>query len=351
MSEHKQKSEAAQRYREAGVDLDSGYEVVRQIQKDVASTERPGSLPSMGRFGGLFDLSSLGYKEPVLVSGTDGVGTKLMLAFEMNRHDTIGIDAVAMCVNDVLVQGAEPLYFLDYVALPKVEPAKVAAIVSGIAAGCRETNCALIGGETAEMNGLYAPGHYDIAGFAVGVAEKSRLITGEKLKEGDVLLGLPSSGCHSNGFSLLRKIFFKDHAYTMDSTFPKLEKPLGETLLTPTRLYVKPILALLKEVEPHAMCHITGGGFYENIPRMSDQNFNYSIQKGTWPIPPIFKVVQQVSGMTEPELFNIFNMGIGFMIALDPKDVASAQETLKKAGQDSYIVGRVEAGEGVTFHE
>lgn len=342
-------AEAAAAYREAGVDLERGYEVVRRIKEDLESTKRPGALDSLGRFGGLFDLSFLGLKEPVLVSGTDGVGSKLLLAMAMNQHDTIGIDAVAMCVNDVLVQGAEPLFFLDYIALAKADPKLVAEIVSGVARGCRETNCALIGGETAEMSDLYAEGHYDLAGFCCGVVEKAKLISGENVQSGDLILGLPSSGCHSNGFSLLRKIYFKDHAYRCESRFPELEKSLGETLLSPTRLYVKPVLALLKALEGkiHGMAHITGGGFFENVPRMSPQCFRYVFDKKSWIQPPIFALTRKIGGLSETEMFNIFNMGIGYMIALPAEQAETAIAILKSAGQAAAVIGHIEEGEGV----
>lgn len=342
------KAEAAAHYKEAGVDLEAGYEVQRRIRDPLASTARPGAMASLGRFGGLFDLASLGYKEPVLVSGTDGTGTKIFLAFSLNKHDTVGQDAVAMCVNDVLVQGAEPLFFLDYLALHKADPDIVAALVDSVARACVESGCALIGGETAEMNDLYAAGHYDIAGFAVGVVEKSALITGAELVPGDVLLGLPSTGVHSNGFSLIRKIFFKDHDYRLDTRFPELEQPLGETLLTPTRLYVRPILHLLRSgIRPHGMSHITGGGFFENIPRMSDQAYGYRIQRGSWPVLPIFDRIAREGQLSETEMYNIFNMGIGFIVALPESDAEKAQALLREAGQPSFRIGRVEEKGGV----
>lgn len=339
---------AAQHYKDAGVDLERGYEVQRRIKDDLAATERTGALSSLGHFGGMFNLSKLGtHMQPILVSGTDGVGTKLLLAMEMNVHDTVGQDLVAMSVNDVLVQGAEPLFFLDYLALHEADPALVADLVHGVAAACRESGCALIGGETAEMNDLYAPGHYDMAGFAVGIVEQADLITGEDLKVGDALLGLPSTGVHSNGFSLLRKIYFKDHDYTVDSRFPELEQTLGETLLTPTRLYVKPVLTLLNRIKPHGMCHITGGGFYENLPRMSEHNFTYRIQPETWPMLPIFPLTAKIGGLSTEEMFNIFNMGIGFVIALPQEQVTLAQKILQDAGQASYVIGEVAPpGEG-----
>ena len=349
MSQEKsqQKSHAASQYSAAGVDLERGYEVVRRISNDLDSTKRPGAMSSLGRFGGLFDLASLGYKDPVLVSGTDGVGTKLFLAFAMDKHDTVGIDCVAMSVNDVLVQGAEPLFFLDYLALNKADPEVVSQLVSGVAKACRETNCALIGGETAEMNDLYAENHYDIAGFCVGVAERENIIDGESLQTGDVLLGLASSGCHSNGFSLLRKIYFKDNSFDVNSKFDELDVSLGEALLTPTRLYVRPVLELLKEITPHGMCHITGGGFYENLPRMSSHPFLFKIRKDSWPQLPIFNLTAKVGKLSPEEMFNIFNMGIGFVIALPQEKVEQAQEILRAAGEESYIIGEVAEGEGI----
>ncbi len=258
----------AESYEKAGVNLEAGYEVVRRIKKHVASTSRPGVMGNIGAFGGMFDLASLGVKEPVLVSGTDGVGTKLKLAFAMDKHDTIGVDAVAMCVNDVLAQGAEPLLFLDYVAVGHNEPRKIEAIVSGVAEGCRQAGCALVGGETAEMPGMYGDGEYDIAGFTVGVVERSKLIDGSKVKTGDVLVGIASSGVHSNGFSLVRKIV-SDNVFDLKKVYPELsQKMLGEVLLTPTRIYVKQVLEVIRNCDVHGISHITGGGFDENIPRI-----------------------------------------------------------------------------------
>ena len=255
------------KYKEAGVDLEAGYESVRRIKSHVERTKVKGMIDSLGAFGGMFDLSALDIKEPVLVSGTDGVGTKLMLAFEMDKHDTIGQDVVAMCVNDIIVQGAQPLYFLDYIAVGKNYPEQIEMIVKGVADGCVQAGCALIGGETAEMPAMYQDGHYDIAGFTVGVVEKSKLLTGDRVKEGDVLIGLPSSGVHSNGFSLVRKII-KDNNLSLKEKYENLPKSLGEMLLEPTRIYVKTVLEILKDTDIHAMSHITGGGFYENIPRI-----------------------------------------------------------------------------------
>ncbi|MCI5825544.1 MAG: phosphoribosylformylglycinamidine cyclo-ligase [Arcanobacterium sp.] len=364
---HTPTSVAGAAYAAAGVDLERGYEVVRRIRSSVDSTRRPGMMGGIGGFGGMFDLKAAGYHDPVLVSGTDGVGTKLFLAFQTGIHSTVGIDAVAMCVNDVIAQGAEPLFFLDYVAIPTAEPTVVADIVHGIATACAESGCALVGGETAEMNDLYEAGTYDIAGFCVAAVERTKMITGAATQPGDVLLGLPSSGPHSNGYSLLRKVFFKDHDFTVDSLLPELATltspsgsplPLGEVLLTPTTLYVQPVLALLRSgISPHGMANITGGGFFENIPRMNG-DLSYHIQLGSWPELPIFPLVQSLSGLQRNAMFNVFNMGIGFVLALAPDDVPAAQEVLRTAGTESYVIGTVSAGEpetesgkGVHLHE
>ena len=308
----------AQSYEKAGVNLEAGYEVVRRIKKHVASTSRPGVMGNIGAFGGMFDLSALNVKEPVLVSGTDGVGTKLKLAFEMDKHDTIGIDAVAMCVNDVLAQGAEPLEFLDYVAVGRNEPQKVEAIVAGVADGCRQAGCALVGGETAEMPGMYEGGEYDIAGFTVGVVERSRLIDGSKVKTGDVLVGIASSGVHSNGFSLVRKIFDIDGDPAVLKTAPAElgGKTLGEALLAPTKIYVKPVLKVLEEVDVKGISHITGGGFYENIPRSLKKGCCARINKADVRTPALFHLMQKVGGISEHDMFNTFNMGVGMVITV-----------------------------------
>lgn len=269
-------------YRDAGVNIEAGYEAVERIKKHAVRTNRLGVFGQLGSFGGVFDLSALNLNEPVLVSGTDGVGTKLKLAFQMDKHDTIGIDCVAMCVNDIVVQGAEPLYFLDYIACGKAIPEKIEAVVKGIADGCEQAGCALIGGETAEMPGLYDVNEYDLAGFSVGACEKSELITGEFIQENDVLIGLSSSGIHSNGYSLVRKIFFEDHQLSIDEKLPELEEALGTELITPTKIYVKPILEAMAKFKIKGMAHITGGGFIENIPRMLPSGLGAEIQLGTW---------------------------------------------------------------------
>ena len=332
----------AQSYEQAGVNLEAGYEVVRRIKKHVASTERVGVLGNIGAFGGMFDLSALNVKEPVLVSGTDGVGTKLKLAFAMDKHDTIGIDAVAMCVNDVLAQGAEPLYFLDYVAVGANEPAKIENIVAGVAEGCRQAGCALIGGETAEMPGMYTEGEYDIAGFTCGVVEKSKLIDGSKVKVGDVLVGIASSGVHSNGFSLVRKVV-SDAGLDLHAVLPELdaERPLGEVLLTPTRIYVKQVLDVIRNCDVHGVAHITGGGFDENIPRILKEGQGIEVKEGSWEILPVFRMLEKYGKIAHREMFNIFNMGIGMVLAVDAAEADKAIEILKSHGERASVIGRV----------
>ena len=339
----------AESYEKAGVNLEAGYEVVRRIKSHVASTARAGVMGNIGAFGGMFDLASLGVKEPVLVSGTDGVGTKLKLAFAMDKHDTIGIDAVAMCVNDVLAQGAEPLFFLDYVAVGHNEPAKIEAIVAGVAEGCRQAGCALIGGETAEMPGMYAEGEYDIAGFTCGVVERSKLIDGSKVKVGDVLVGIASSGVHSNGFSLVRKIL-ADNALDLDKRYDELGgRTLGEALLAPTRIYVKQVLEVVRNCDVHGISHITGGGFDENIPRILHEGQGLEIEEGSWEILPLFRLLEQWGGIPHREMFNIFNMGIGMVIALDVSEAQKAIDILTAAGEKASVIGRVTGSEGVVI--
>lgn len=337
----------AQSYEKAGVNLEAGYEVVRRIKRHVASTSRLGVMGNIGAFGGMFDLSALKIKEPVLVSGTDGVGTKLKLAFEMDKHDTIGIDAVAMCVNDVLAQGAEPLEFLDYVAVGRNEPQKIEAIVAGVAEGCRQAGCALVGGETAEMPGMYSDGEYDIAGFTVGVVEKSKLIDGTKVRVGDALVGIASSGVHSNGFSLVRKVV-ADNGFDLHKSYPELsDKLLGEVLLTPTRIYVKQVLDVIQNCDVHGISHITGGGFDENIPRILSEGQGIRIEAGSWEILPVFRFLEQYGKIPHREMFNIFNMGIGMVIALDAAQAQQAIDILAKHGERASVIGCVTAGEGV----
>lgn len=340
----------AQSYEKAGVNLEAGYDVVRRIKKHVASTNRPGVMGNIGAFGGMFDLASLGYREPVLVSGTDGVGNKLKLAFAMDKHDTVGIDAVAMCVNDVLAQGAEPLVFLDYVAVGHNEPAKVEAIVAGVAEGCRQAGCALVGGETAEMPGMYTDGEYDIAGFTVGCVEKSNLIDGSKVKAGDVLVGIASSGVHSNGFSLVRKVV-ADAGFDFKDLCPEFfgDRMIGEVLLTPTRIYVKQVLEVIRNCEVHGVAHITGGGFDENIPRILHEGQGIEIEEGSWEILPVFGFLEKYGRIPHREMFNIFNMGIGMVIALDASEAGKAIEILRAAGEKASVIGRVSDREGVVI--
>ncbi len=337
----------AKSYESAGVSLEAGYEGVRRIKKHVAATNRKGSMGNIGSFGGMFDLASLGYKEPILVSGTDGVGTKLKLAFEMDKHDTIGIDAVAMCVNDVLAQGAEPLIFLDYVALGENIPEKLEMIVKGVSDGCIQAGCALVGGETAEMPGMYQDGEYDIAGFTVGAVEKADLIDGSKVAVGDVLVGIASSGVHSNGFSLVRKII-KDNKLDLHKPIPEYsELPLGDYLLTPTRIYVKQVLEVIKKTEVHGVAHITGGGFDENIPRILKEGMGIHVVEGTWPILPVFKFLEKYGNVPHREMFNIYNMGIGMVLAMPKEEAPFAIEVLSKFGDKAYVIGEITDKPGV----
>ena len=325
-------------YEKAGVSLEAGYDVVRRIKKHVASTDRLGVMGNIGSFGGMFDLSKLNIKEPVLVSGTDGVGTKLKLAFAMDKHDTIGIDAVAMCVNDVLAQG-------------KTRPEVVEAIVAGVADGCRQAGCALVGGETAEMPGMYEDGEYDIAGFTTGVVEKSRLIDGTKVKAGDVLVGIASTGVHSNGFSLVRKIF-SDNNLDLFKVYPELEsdQPLGLVALTPTRIYVKQVLDVIRNCDVHGVAHITGGGFDENIPRILREGQGIEVNEGSWTILPIFRFLEKYGNIPHREMFNIFNMGVGMVLALDESEAQKAIDILAGYGDKATVIGRVTDKPGVDIH-
>lgn len=336
-------------YKEAGVNLEAGYESVERIKKHIQRTTIPGVMGSIGAFGGCFDLSSLQMKEPVLVSGTDGVGTKLKLAMMMNQHDTIGQDVVAMCVNDVLAQGALPLFFLDYIAVGKNNPQHIEELVQGVCDGCVLANCALVGGETAEMPDMYSEDEYDIAGFTVGAVEKSKMITPEKVKVGDVVIGLASSGVHSNGFSLVRKIILKDHAIDLNAQFEELEQPIGETLLTPTKIYVRQVAAVLNEVDVHGIAHITGGGFYENMPRCLQSGQGIVIQKESYTVLPIFKVLQRLSGLQEEEMYNVFNMGVGMILVVDPSDVDRTLAILKDNHEVASVIGQVVEQEGIHF--
>jgi len=331
-------------YKDAGVDIDAGNRSVELIKNSVRATYRPEVLGDLGGFGGLFALNSGKYKEPVLVSGTDGVGTKLKLAFMLDKHDTIGQDAVAMCVNDILVQGAEPLFFLDYLAVGKLLPEQVADVVTGVAGACKESGCALIGGETAEMNGFYPEGEYDIAGFAVGVVEKSKLITSAKVKEGDVILGLPSSGVHSNGYSLVRRIVFDHKDFKGDEYMEELGKTIGEELLTPTRLYPKSCLPLIEKFDIHGMVHITGGGFYENIPRALPKDLAVEIDTGKWEMPAIFRLLQQWGNVDWPEMYRTFNMGIGMILIVSADEAEAVKAHLQAADETVYEIGKVVKG-------
>ena len=338
----------AQSYENAGVNLEAGYEVVRRIKKHVASTNRLGVMGNIGAFGGMFDLSALNVKEPVLVSGTDGVGTKLKLAFALDKHDTIGIDAVAMCVNDVLAQGAEPLFFLDYVAVGSNNPQKIESIVAGVADGCRQAGCALIGGETAEMPGMYGDGEYDIAGYTCGVVEKSKLIDGSKVAVGDVLVGIASTGVHSNGFSLVRKVI-ADNNIDIKSVMPELseDKCVGEVLLTPTRIYVKQVLDVIRNCDVHGISHITGGGFDENIPRILKENQGIEVKEGSWNILPVFNFLEKYGKIPHREMFNIYNMGIGMVIAMPESEAEKAISILKSHGDVATVIGKVTDKPGV----
>lgn len=329
-------------YKKAGVDIAAGNEAVERMKKHVKKTMRPEVLTGLGGFGGLFALNKDAYQEPILVSGTDGVGTKLKIAFAMDRHDTIGIDAVAMCVNDIVVQGAEPLFFLDYLACGELLPEKVEAIVKGVAAGCEQAGCALIGGETAEMPGMYTDGEYDIAGFAVGVVDRPKMIDGSSIQAGDAIIGFASSGVHSNGFSLVRRLLLEEKGYKLTDSIPELGMTLGDALLTPTKIYVKTILNMLKHpLEIKGLVHITGGGFIENIPRVLPDGLGSQIQHGSWPVLPIFELLEREGELTEDDLYRTFNMGIG-MIAIVPAGQTEAALMLaEQQGEQAYVIGEV----------
>ena len=335
-------------YKEAGVDITAGYRAVELMKKHIAETMTKGSMSDIGGFGGLFELDITGMTKPVLVSGTDGVGTKLKLAFIMDKHDTVGIDCVAMCVNDIICCGAKPLLFLDYIACGKNVPEKIANIVKGIADGCVQSGAALIGGETAEMPGFYPEDEYDLAGFSVGIVDKSKVLNNKTIKEGDVIIALPSSGVHSNGFSLVRKVFDVDNA---DIKTPVAElggKSIGETLLTPTKIYVKPMCALFEEVTVKAVSHITGGGFYENIPRSIPEGFTAKIDKSSVKVLPIFDLIAKTGNIPERDMFNTFNMGVGMSVVVPKEQADKAVEILNANGEKAYIMGEIVKGdEGV----
>ncbi|WP_089284341.1 phosphoribosylformylglycinamidine cyclo-ligase [Anaerovirgula multivorans] len=331
-------------YKKAGVDVEEGQRAVELMKKHVKGTFNQHVLEDLGGFGGLFALDLKGIQEPILVSGTDGVGTKLKLAFLLDKHDTIGQDCVAMCVNDILCQGAKPLFFLDYIATGKLKAEKVADIVKGVADGCQMAGSALIGGETAEMPGFYQDGEYDIAGFAVGIVDKSKVITGKSIKEGDAVIGIASSGLHSNGFSLARKVLLDQGKLSLDASFQVLEKTIGEELITPTKIYVKPVLEVIKSVTVKGIAHITGGGFYENVPRILPEGVDASIQLGSWDVPEIFKLIQSLGGIEEEEMFKTFNMGIGMMLIVSEEDAESVMNILKASGEKSYKIGKIQNG-------
>lgn len=331
-------------YKNAGVDITAGYKAVELMKQHIAKTVTAGALSGIGGFGGLFELDLTGINKPVLVSGTDGVGTKLKMAFLMDKHDTVGIDCVAMCVNDIICCGAKPLFFLDYIACGKNVPERIAEIVSGVADGCVQSGAALIGGETAEMPGFYPEDEYDLAGFSVGIVDKDKIIDNKAIKSGDVIIALPSSGVHSNGFSLVRKVFDVENS---DIKAPVAElggKSVGETLLTPTKIYVKPVLALTEEITVKAISHITGGGFYENIPRSIPDGYCAKIEKSAVKVLPIFDVIQKTGSISEHDMFNTYNMGVGMSITVDKNDADKALEILKNAGEDAYIIGETVKG-------
>ena len=332
-------------YAAAGVDVTAGYEAVKRIKPMVESTYIPGVMGTLGGFGGMFAPDMTGMKKPVLVSGTDGVGTKLKIAFLMDKHDTVGIDCVAMCVNDIVCGGAAPLFFLDYIACGKNDPARIADIVAGITEGCRQSGCALVGGETAEMPGFYPVDEYDLAGFSVGIVDEEKIIDGKKLAEGDVLIGMASTGVHSNGFSLVRKVFDVENC-DLKTPMAELEgKSLGETLLAPTRIYVKAVQSVLKGgVDIHAISHITGGGFYENVPRMMTEGLTAQIKLDSFPRLPIFQLIMDKGNIPERDMYNTFNMGIGMIMAVPAEQADAAMAALAEAGEKAYVIGKVVAG-------
>src|SRR5690625_2534089 len=333
-------------YKKAGVDVEKGYEAVERMKKHIAKTTRPEVLGGVGAFAGLFELTSLNYEEPVLVSGTDGVGTKLKLAFQLNKHDTIGVDLVAMCVNDIVAQGAKPLFFLDYIGCSKNDPEVMEEIVAGISEGCLEAGASLIGGESAEMPGMYQTDEYDLAGFAVGIAEKSKLITGESIQAGDTVIGLASSGIHSNGYSLVRQLV---EDLDLDTTYTGFDQPLGHILLTPTRVYAKSIAEAMDHFDIEGITHITGGGFYENFPRMLPNGLGVELQQTSWKVPEIFSFLQDKGNISQEEMYGIFNMGIGMALVVRKEKSEQVVDLLKKQGEEASIIGKVTNREGVHF--
>jgi phosphoribosylformylglycinamidine cyclo-ligase len=333
-------------YADSGVDIDAGNEAVRLIKPHAKRTFRPEVLSDIGGFGGLFGVPG-GYKEPVLVSGTDGVGTKLKVAFMMDKHDTVGQDVVAYCVNDVIVQGAECLFFLDYIGIGKLDPVKVEAIVKGVADGCELAGCALLGGETAELPGFYAEGEYDLVGFSVGIVERGKIIDGSSIKAGDIILGLASTGLHSSGYSLARKAIFEHAGYAVHDYVSELGQTVGEEMLIPTRIYVKSIMELQRHISVKGISNITGGGFYDNIPRVLPDGVKAVIHKGTWPVQPIFPFIERCGDVAEREMYRTFNMGIGMVVIVAPEDAEVAKRTLIEAGEKVYSIGHIESGESV----
>ena len=338
----------SQAYKNAGVDVEAGYKAVELMKEHVKRTNIPGVLSGIGGFGGLFEIGT-GYKNPVLVSGTDGVGTKLKLAFIMDKHDTVGQDCVAMCVNDIACGGAKPLFFLDYIAVGKNLPERVADIVKGVADGCVKAGCALIGGETAEMPGFYAPDEYDLAGFSVGIVDKDKIIDGSKLEAGDAIIGIKSSGIHSNGYSLVRKVFriddSADCAERMNKYSDELGMTIGEALLTPTKIYVKPLLAAIEKADVRAVSHITGGGFIENVPRMLKAGTRAKIDKNSFERLPVFDMIKKLGDISERDMYNTYNMGIGLMLAVPKTQADKALEALKDCGEDAAVIGEIVSGE------
>jgi phosphoribosylformylglycinamidine cyclo-ligase len=336
-------------YRQAGVDIDAAEDAKSRIKRLARGTFSPAVLSSIGSFGSLFAFDVAAYEEPLLVASTDGVGTKIQVARQARRHDTVGYDLVAHCVNDILVQGAAPLFFLDYIALGRMEPALVEEIVAGFARACREFGCPLVGGETAEMPGTYAPGDYDLAGFIVGVVERRRVLTGARIRAGDLLVGLPSAGLHTNGYSLARKVLFERCGYTVDSPLGATGRTLGEALLAPHLSYLAALQPLLERDKIAALCHITGGGYQGNLPRVLPAGSGVAIRSGSWPVPPIFAAIQQGGAVADDEMYRTFNMGIGMIAFVSPGDLHDVEHSLERRGEESHVIGSVVAGAGVRF--
>lgn len=337
-------------YKDSGVDVERGYKAVELMKKHVKTTFNENVLGDIGSFGGFYSIAGEKMEEPVLVAGTDGVGTKLKYAFLANKHDTVGIDAVAMCVNDIVCQGAKPLFFLDYFATGKLSPEVVATVVSGVAEGCRQAGCALIGGETAEMPGFYPEGEYDIAGFAVGIVDKKKIINGKDIKEGDVLIGIASSGIHSNGYSLVRRLFGDSgNSHDLDRYDDRLKDKVLNVLLTPTKIYVKTVLSVIEKVKVKGIAHITGGGFIENIPRIFPEGIGCEIELGSYPLPEIFNIIREKSQASDEQLYNTFNMGIGMVFCVDPAESDRALAALAEAGEQAFVIGKTVKGKGVTL--